>query len=148
MKLKHPLENLQLRKRDETWAAENATLESGKPLSYLRERDWIQLFPPPDDVYTLELFYKASAPVLTLDADEPIFPTTWDQGAIYLARYKYWDVRGDLQKATFAFNAWQMWVRDKPNEIMEEMFADDTEGVRLLIPGRRTSPRLDFDERD
>lgn len=148
MKLRIPAENVALRKRDETWASDNETLENGMPLNYLRERDWVQLFPPPDDIYTLELKYKASAAAMTLDADEPVFPSTWDQGVLYLARWKYWDVRGDLEKASFAYNAWKLWVKDKPSEIAEELFADDTEGVRVvgLRRSRYTTFNRDIDE--
>ncbi len=150
MKLTHPLENLKLNKRDETWAADNETLTTGKPLDYIRQRDWIKLFPTPDDVYTLKMQYKAKAATLALDADEPVFPSTWDQGVLYLARAKHWDVRGDLQKAIVAMQVWKDWVADKPSEIAEEMFADDTEGVRVLIPhpSRTNRARARFEEED
>ena len=146
MKLRYPGGNYALRKRDETWASENQTLADGKPTDYLRERDWLQLFPTPNAIYYLELFYKVDPPDLVADADMPLFPSTWDNGALYLARYKHWDHVGDLAKAALAMNAWIMWVRDKPNEIAEELFADDTEGVQLMLPNRRSHARFDFDE--
>lgn len=145
MKLRHPLENLQLIRRDETWASERMTMDSGKPTDYLRQQDYIQLFPPPDAEYTLELFYKASAATLVADADESILPTSWDEGILHLARAKHWDVRLDVQKAVHAFSVWERWVSTKPSEINEELFADDTEGVIIptLKPIRR---RRYFDE--
>lgn len=144
MKLRHPLENLQLKKRDETWASERETLDDGKPTDYLRERDWIQLFPPPDDVYTLELFYKAGPATLVADGDEPVTPSSWDEGVLLLARFKYWDNRLDAVKATYAQTVWSNWIKDKPVEVDEELAADDTEGVRIptLRPTRMTRSRF------
>ncbi len=147
MKLTNPAENKQLHKRDETWAAERATLEDGKPTDYLRQRDWIELFPPPDDVYTLQMMYKVIAPTLSVDADEPVFPSTWDSGVIYLARFKYWETQGDLAKAGVALNIWKDWVANKPSEIAEEDFADNTEGVVLPFL-RRSSLSNSFDRED
>lgn len=145
MKLRHPLENVQLRKRDETWASSRMDEEAGKPKDYLRERDWIQLFPTPDGVYTLEMVYKASPARLTADGDTPVTPVSWDEGVLLLARAKHWDVRLDVQKAVHAFSVWERWVSTKPSEINEELFADDTEGVIIptLKPIRR---RRYFDE--
>lgn len=146
MKLRHPLENEQLRKRDETWASERMTLDAGRPTDYLRERDWVQLFPTPDDVYILELMYKAAPASLLADVDEPVTPVSWDEGVLLLARAKYWDFRLDVQKATHAYNVWERWVSTKPSEISEELFADDTEGVIIPTLQRGRSRRYVRDE--
>lgn len=145
MKLRHPLDNLQLIKRDETWASKRMTEDSGRPTDYLRERDWMQLFPTPDDVYTLEIMYKAAPATLVNDVDEPELPSMWREGILLLARAKHWDYKLDIQKATHAYNVWERWVSTKPSEVSEELFADNTEGIIIptLRPRRRRSDRRD-----
>lgn len=147
MKVLYPTGNTKLTKRDETWWAENGNTEqTGVPTDYIRRRDWIELFVVPDDAYTIKLIYKSIVPTLSVDADEPLFPSTWDQGVIYLARHKFWDRRGDFQKAVYALNKWKDWVRDKPSELDEEEFADNTEGVVLPTLRRRQTFNTSIDD--
>ena len=120
-------------KKDENWLANQQTNTAGPPIGYVRQRGWIQLSPTPDQVYTIRLFYKASYTALSADADVPVIPASWHPGIWRLARYNYWDEKGDLAKAQWAQAAWVQWVSDKPDELQEEYQMDDTEGV--VMPG-------------
>jgi len=120
-----------LTKRDENWLSTQQDLQNGPPTDYVRQRGWVQLVPTPDAVYTIRLMYKVSYTKMVDDMDEPVLPLPWHQGIWRLARFLYWDEKGDLAKAQWAQAVWTQWVSDKPNEMEEEDMMDNTEGVIL-----------------
>ncbi len=119
----------------------------GKPTQYTRYRDWLDLHPTPDDVYTIEVFYKGEIVDLSADGDDPVLPTSWHEGIIKLAKYYYYDEQGDIPKATSAFNAYELWASRQPIEVDEEKVDFDS-GVSLPTLGNVLGPRLDFDHAD
>jgi hypothetical protein len=129
----NPTAQGKLEKRDEAWLAQQQTDPTnpitGIPLAYVRQRDWIELSPAPDDVYTIRLTYKATN-TMVQDTDTPVTPVTWDKGILHLARAKFYDeIRLDTEKAKWAFTVYETWVQSKPVEVEEEDFADNVEGV-------------------
>lgn len=127
-----------LEKKDENWLATQQDAEDGDPIAYVRQRGWIQLVPPPDAVYTMRLMYKAHYTVMVADTDVPVLPLAWHPGIWRLARFRYWDDKGDLAKAQWANNVWLQWVSDKPDELQEEYQMDDAEGVTMPFLLRST----------
>jgi len=118
-----------LEKKDENWLATQQDAEDGDPLAYVVQRGWIQLVPTPDAVYTMRLMYKSHYTAMTLDTDTPVIPLSWHPGIWRLARFNYWDQKGDLAKAQWTNGVWKQWVVDKPDELQEEYQMDNTEGV-------------------
>lgn len=122
-----------------------ALTTNGRPRRYIRQRDWITLDPPPDDVYQIELFYKSKPADLVADSDTPVIPEQWHEGIIRLARFYYWDDIGDLPKAESASGIFDKWVAEMPTEFDDEAQAIDT-GVGIpTLEQSQTSRRLDFD---
>lgn len=130
-----------LLKRDENWLSTQQLQQNGPPTYYVRQRGWVQLSPTPDAVYSIRLMYKAMCPTLAEDTDEPVIPASWHDGIWRLARFIYWDEKGDLAKAQWSNNMWLQWVSDKPNEMQDEDFMDNTEGV--VMPFLIQSPNAD-----
>lgn len=153
-----PSAQYKLSKKDETWLADQQTDPtnpfSGEPLCYVRQRGWVELNPAPDAIYTIRLTYKYSIADLVADGDVPVLPDVWHPGIVFLARTKYWDeYRLDVEKAKWSFGVWQTWIATKPDELQEEDFADNTEGVvmpTLIRSAGRVQPRssTDFDRLD
>jgi hypothetical protein len=127
------------------WIREDSTYES-MPLHYLRYRNFIRLEPIPDDVYTIQLFYKAGVVALSDDTDEPVVPDTWHEGIIKLARHYFYDEKGDIPKSQYALSIYNSWLSTKPNEVDEEK-KDLDKGVVIptLQTGRRGFSQEAFD---
>lgn len=106
--------------------------ENDKPRSYVRAKDWIQLIPPPDAAYTINIYYLTEVQDLVADTDEFAIPLPWHDGIILRARHLYYDERGDIGKAIYCKNEWKDWLSDKPSEI--DMEKDDLEDAGVIIP--------------
>jgi len=120
----------------------------GHPEKYLRYRDSVDLIPVPNGEYVIEVFYKYDVVDLVADADTPGIPPTWHYGLVMYAKYLYYtQEQNDQPKAVLAYEAFQLWAKDKPTEIDEESVDIDT-GV--VIPTLANDPvrRLDFDHSD
>lgn len=129
--------------------AEQESVDSditGIPQGYIRFRNFIQFEPTPDDVYIIELFYKASVVDLVLDADVPILPEAWHEGILKLARHYFYDAKPDVAKAQYALAIYQSWLSTKPVEVDEEK-RDLDKGVRIptLTRGNRGRYSSDTD---
>ena len=110
-------------KKGDRWLAgkdRSSTAVQAAPQIYIRTGTGITLDPVPDAVYTIKYLYKGKITPLVADADEPVIPDGWDEGIKLLARHKYYDDKGDLQKAYWATNSYREWMRDQPSEIDEE----------------------------
>lgn len=112
-------------------ATARANVPNGKPLYYVRTKDWFQLLPTPDAIYTLNIFYLKDVADLVADLDVPVIPATWHQGIVLKARHMYYDERGDIGKAIYAKNEWKDWVSDKPSEI--DLEKDDLEDSGVIV---------------
>ena len=122
--------------------------ELAKPLRYVRYRDWIELNPTPDGVYTMEVYYKFMDQLLQVGGDVPQLPETWHEGIVVLGKYNYYaNVANEAPKAGMAYEAWKLWVADKPTEIDEESVDIDS-GVEILPLSSGIEKGLDFNHAD
>lgn len=119
--------------------------QNGRPQAYERIRGFVRLYPPPDGIYTIRLRYRENITDLSADGDEPLIPMTWHFGIVLHARWNYFDDKGDIPKATHAWNTFVAWVEGKQTEIEEESIDLDS-GVELPTLAGNVEPRLDFDE--
>jgi len=126
---------------------------TGKPTQYVRYRSWIELSPIPDlgdgvtTGYVMEVWYKYQLPKLINDGDQPELPLSWHEGVVMFGKYKYYEDVADGPKAAAAYEAWKLWVVDKPTEIDDESVDIDS-GVEILTLSQNISPRLDFNHSD
>mgnify|MGYP003577559548 CR=1 FL=1 len=118
---------------------------TGKPTDYARFSRYMQLFPTPDGVYTIEFLCRLIFTPLINDGDFPPMPPTWHRGVCIYATYMYYSDQGkDPQKATFSFNEFLAWSKTKPVEMQDEL-TDMDQGVELPTLGGGSAQRLDFD---
>ena len=103
---------------------------AGSATRYIRAGRYIELVPTPNAVETIYIYYHTHVASLVEDTDRPVLPESWHPGIIQLARYKWWDERGDMAKATYAYQAYKLWLSDKPSEIDQEK-VDMDEAVQL-----------------
>ncbi len=140
--------NVKLRKWGDRQLSSREDNLNGKPLRYVRYRDWVELNPTPDGVYQMEVFYKYMDTNLALATDVPQIPPSWHEGIVVLGKYNYYaNVANDQPKAQMAYEAWKLWVADKPAEIDEESVDIDS-GVEILPLSSGISKGLDFDHSD
>lgn len=104
---------------------------NGKPLYYVRAKNWIQVDPTPDAVYNLWIYYLTTISDMVADGDRPVLPVPWHYGIILRARHIYYDDRGDVGKAIYCKNEWRDWVADKPSEI--DLEKDDLEDSGVVV---------------
>jgi hypothetical protein len=120
----------------------------GQPLRYVRYRDWVELNPTPDGVYQMEVFYKFMHEPMIAGTDVPQIPPSWHEGVIVLGKYNYYaNVATDAVKAGIAYEAFTLWVSNKPTEIDEESVDIDS-GVEVVPLSGDLTPRLDWDHAD
>ncbi len=112
------------RKADRYEAEWDGDSADAQPTVYARFRDFIRLYPVPDAIYTISLFYRENITDLSLDGDEPVINQPWHHSIRLLARWYYYDEQGDLAKAEYALTAYQRWLSDKPTELSEETRED------------------------
>lgn len=124
----------------------DATMQA-KPKSYARYRDFVELDPIPDGVYTIELFYKSAITELVADGDVPVIPDSWHEGIVKLARFKYFEDQVDLPKAKAAYDLFGAWIQDQPVEVDEEKLDMDS-GVSVPTLEQSLTQRLDFNYSD
>jgi len=123
-----------------------ANIQKGAPESYVRHRTWIEIFPIPDAVYQIEMLYKATVTDLVSDSDAPIIPVSWHRGIRLLAKYYYYEEKGDTPKQLASQQAYSRWLLNQPTEVDEEK-RDIDSGVTL--PGLAEFPgkvQLEFDK--
>lgn len=112
----------------------------GKPVKYVRTRDFLELHPTPDGTYLIRVFYKAEYTPLVSDADTPVLPDSWHRGIGMLARWYFYDQSGDLAKAEQSLNSFNRWVADQPSEVDEETRQLDS-GVEIPTLSRDVGSR-------
>jgi hypothetical protein len=93
---------------------------NSRPSRYIRYRNYVELIPTPDAVYTIEIWYDALPCLLIEDVDEPVLPESWHPGIILRAKWYYWMDKGDQAQVSHALNNYSIWLSDKPSEIEEE----------------------------
>lgn len=112
---------------------------TGPPIKYIRDRDFIQLVPIPDAVYSLTYYAKSTPTALAADDDIPDIPEPWHKALIKLARHIYWDDVGDVAKAQYCYNNYRLWLQHKPDEYADELSSEIEDGgpVPAMIVGSR-----------
>lgn len=137
-----------LRKVDQLYVAEAVgTATQGTPEKWTRFRNYMQLFPTPDAVYNIRVFYKCQVDRLTDDNEVPIIPESWHRGIRLLARHMYYDDRSFMPQANYALQIWSNWASTKTDEIADEEYWDNDKGVNVPELGTPNA-RLDFDHSD
>ena len=119
----------------------------GQPTWYVRYRDYLDLQPIPDGIYTIEIFYKYDIAELALPDDIPVLPRSWHYGIVILGAWYYYDERKDVPKKTDQWQSFQQWVDTKPNEIDEESVDIDV-AVEIPTLENGLGPRQDFNHAD
>lgn len=117
---------------------------TGKPTAYFLLQTTYELYPKPDGVYSIILFYKASYTGLSADGDIPVLPLSWHEGILRLAKHYYYSDQSDNPKATLAFNEFDLWAMRQPLEVDEEK-GDFDSGVSIPTLSENLTERLDFD---
>lgn len=139
--------NTKLRKRGERWA-ENQQWENvpqGRPTDYVRYVDVIRIWPAPDGIYDIDIYYQQTIEDMVADTDTPVIPVPWHDGLILKARWYYYDrIRNDIPKASASDTSWRMFLQEMPTALDQETVDIDS-GV--VIPTLRSGygHRLDFD---
>jgi hypothetical protein len=116
----------------------------GKPLKYIRLRDYIQLVPPTDAVYSIRVHYITDTTDLTSGSDVPVVPTPWHIAIALLGKWYYYNHHNQVPKAQAAMVAYREWLRDKPSE-MDAETVDIDSGVRLPTLARSSTKGLTFE---
>lgn len=125
-------EKMKLQKRGVRFlATARKDVPDAKPRFYVRVKDFIQLMPTPDAVYSIMIFYLTEIADMVADGDTPVIPLPWHDGIVLKARHLYYDERGDIGKAIYAKNEWKDWVSDKPSEI--DLEKDDLEDGGVVV---------------
>lgn len=116
----------------------------GSPVQYARFENYIQLFPVPDAVYTIEVYYKVVITALSANADVPVIPESWHEGIVLLARWVYYDEQPDYAKAQYALGVFKDWVAEQPVEVHEETVDLDA-AVELPTLSKNLGTNYDWD---
>lgn len=118
------------------------------PTRYARYDNQLYLYPTPDQIYTMEIYYKASLADLAADDDVPVLPVNWHYGLILKAKMLYYVDQGEDAKAISAANFFKDWVSEQPDEVDEEKVDFDS-GVGVpTLDNSSLASRLDFDHSD
>lgn len=143
--------NKKLTKRGERWGAERqwVTITSqGRPTDYVRYVGVIKVWPTPDGIYDLDVYYQQNIDALVADSDEPIVAEPWHDGVVLKARWYYYDrIRTDIPKAAAADTSWKMFLQEMPSSIDLENVDIDSGVVlpSLMRGGESGYYRRDFD---
>lgn len=142
--------NVKLTKRGERWAAEHKWLTptNARPHSYVRFVNVLQLWPPPDGIYNIDMYYQQTIQDMAADSDVPVIPIPWHDGLVLKARWYYYDqLRSDIPKASASDVSWRMWLAEMPTSLDQETVDIDS-GVELPTLRRGRHYRRDFDHSD
>ena len=140
-----------LTKRGERWAELHdwaSGTGQGRPTDYVRFVNVLQLWPVPDGVYNIDVYYQQNIADLVADADLPTIAVPWHDGIVLKARWYYYDrIRTDIPKAASANTSWKMFLQEMPTSIDLENVDIDSGVVlpTLLRGGERGYARRDFD---
>jgi len=110
---------------------------AGKPTHYAMWGHEIQLYPPPDDVYAIELVAKFEPPKLVSPGDIPLLPVSWHYGIVSLGCWYYWDGGGvrNPAAAQLAMTSFATWTAGRPKPTLNEL-EDLEQAVEVPTLGR------------
>ncbi len=108
----------------------------GRPTHYALWGNELQLYPPPDDVYSIELFSKFKPPAMASPTDVPVLPVTWHMGIVILGRWYYYTfVSVNVAAAGQAMQQFGIWAAGRPQPTIEEL-GDMEQAVEVPTLGR------------
>lgn len=120
----------------------------GDPSYYVLMENFIRVWPVPDGVYTIEVYYRGAVTNLASNGQTPVIPASWHPGIVKLARQHYYDeIEGDLVKSKAAAESFAMWARGRVIEADEEK-TDFDSGVSVVPLDSTGTNRLDFNHED
>lgn len=110
----------------------NNTTEQAKPTNYIRDGGNIILYPTPDKVYTLTLYYRSTLSDLAVSG-API-PESWHEIILYGALWRGFARLGDYNRLNGAKKQWASLIESSsPIEAKE---ASNNPMAGLEVPGR------------
>jgi len=72
--------------KDHHWLVEQDTVSTGPPEFFVRYEDGsVTLWPIPDAIYALKIWYKKAPDYMVADTDVPIYPADWHEIIVLLA---------------------------------------------------------------
>ena len=104
------------------------TTKENEPTRWVRNEDYIYLYPTPDDSYTLYIYYRKRPTVMSDDNDTTAIGAEWDEAILQLAviqslrRLKQYDQAKDEE------NAWEDLVRG----IMEIYYQEELDAKEYV----------------
>lgn len=142
--------NRKLVKRGERWAANQRWLDAplGRPTDYVRYTNIVQVWPVPDAVYQLDIYYQQNIADMVADTDIPVLGVPWHDGLVLKARWYYYDrIRTDIPKAAASDASWKMFLQEMPTSIdLENVDIDSGVVLPTLDRGGESGYyRRDFD---
>jgi hypothetical protein len=92
----------------------------GKPLYYTTFREYIQLIPTPDAVYSIRLRWKSNVAKLSGDSALMIIPSSWEDVVTFYARFYAYQMMQEFEKSGYALNVFRTMVAEIPDQQTEE----------------------------
>lgn len=115
----------------ETWLSDDTTTEA-KPTHYLRRADKIILWPTPDQVYSIKLYYLA---VLSdIPSGGPEIPQAWHEIIQFGANWRAFADLGEVDKVTLFKNLEADSINNRTPVKAKELA--DTRYSHVEVPGR------------
>jgi len=69
-----------------TYSGRASTTSEGKPTQWVRNGDYIYLYPTPDDAYTLYIYYRKRPAKMVAADDTTVIGAEWDEPILRLAK--------------------------------------------------------------
>jgi len=115
------------------------TTKENEPTQWVRNEDYIYLYPTPDDSYTLYIYYRKRPTVMSDDNDTTDIGAEWDEAILQLAVIQSLRRLKQYDQAKEEENAWEDLVRGIMEVYYQEEL-DSKEYVRI-DPAYRNSLR-------
>jgi len=115
------------------------TTKENEPTQWVRNEDYIYLYPTPDDSYTLYIYYRKRPTVMSDDNDTTDIGAEWDEAILQLAVIQSLRRLKQYDQAKNEENAWEDLVRGIMEVYYQEEL-DSKEYVRI-DPAYRNSLR-------
>ena len=115
------------------------TTKENEPTQWVRNEDYIYLYPTPDDSYTLYIYYRKRPTVMSDDNDTTAIGAEWDEAILQLAVIQSLRRLKQYDQAKEEENAWEDLVRGIMEVYYQEEL-DSKEYVRI-DPAYRNSLR-------
>lgn len=131
-----------LRQRDSAWAdaQDNQTL-GGTPDTYVLFGSWLELFPPPNSAFSLQLRYGADQATLINSTDTPQLSARFHQAWLYKTAELFHAARGDVDGEALARNRYLNYVSTLETD--PALKQHDRRSMNVRVITSRSARRLD-----